>query len=207
MGRATAESRRARANGNEQQEYAAEQLQAPDRTIFLTGDVSEHSIANVQAMLLAYAAQNSKPVHMVISTYGGSVDEMFGLYDLIKMLPYPVHTVGLGKVQSAGVLLMAAGTKGRRLIGANASIMMHALSGGVQGSVFELEGNVQECKRQQRLMTSALQDETGMTSTQIKHIMRAGRDYYVTPAEAIKLGIADRLVGAVKTPRAAHDDK
>jgi ATP-dependent Clp protease protease subunit len=179
-------------------EYVVAQHQGPERTIFLSGVVEEHSIANAQAMLLGYAAQSAtKPVYMVVSTYGGSVDEMFGLYDVIKMLPYPVHTVGIGKVQSAGVLLMAAGTKGRRLIGANASIMMHPLSGGMQGSVFELDGAMQECKRQQRLMVSALIKETGMTAQQVDKIMRAGRDYYLTPVEAVKLGIADRLVGAV----------
>jgi len=200
VGRAVSEggSRAKNSANGADDEYVIEQRQGPDRTIFLSGAVEEHSIANVQALLLGYAAQSTtKPVYMVVSTYGGSVDEMFGLYDIIKMLPYPIHTVGIGKVQSAGVLLMAAGTKGRRLIGANASIMMHSLSGGMQGSVFELDGTVQECKRQQRLMVSALVRETGMTSQQVDKIMRAGRDYYITPSEAVKLGIADRLVGAV----------
>ena len=197
MGRAIAEGQRSSNRSDGESEYVVDHRMGPDRTIFLTGAVEEHTIANVQAMLLGYAAQSaSKPVYMVVSTYGGSIDEMFGLYDLIKMLPYPVHTVGIGKVQSAGVLLMAAGEKGHRLIGANASIMMHALSGGMQGSVFELDGTMQECKRQQRLLVSALHDETGMTVQQIEKIMRAGRDYYVTPQEAVKLGIADKLVGA-----------
>lgn len=198
MGRATATCNNAQIDGGE--EYVLEQQQhGPDRTIFLSGDVNEHTITNVQAQFLAYAAQSRRPIYLVVSTYGGSVNEMFGLYDLIRFLPCPVHTIGLGKVQSAGVLLMAAGKKGHRLIGANSSIMMHPLSGGMSGNIFELESTVQEARRQQRLMTVALQEETRMTPAQIKRIMHVGHDYYISPNEAIKLGIADRLIGSPKS--------
>ena len=167
-----------------------------ERIVFLSSDVNENTITNVQAQLLAYASQNRRPIRLIISTYGGSVDEMFSLYDLIRFLPCPVHTVGLGKVQSAGVLLMAAGTKGRRLIGANSSIMMHPLSGGMQGNIFELAGTVKEAQRKQRLMIESLRTETKMTSAQIRKIMHAGHDFYVTPVDAVKFGIADQLIGA-----------
>jgi ATP-dependent Clp protease protease subunit len=120
---------------------------------------------------------------------------MFSLYDLIRFLPCPVHTIGLGKVQSAGVLLMAAGVKGQRLIGVNSSIMMHPLSGGAHGNIFELDGTVKEAQRKQRLMIDALRSETKMTRSRVRKIMHAGRDYYVTAADAIELGIADRLIG------------
>jgi len=197
MGRATVECHNTQ-QGENISEYVLEQHNGPDRTIFLSGDVNEHTITNVQAQFLAYAAQSRRPIYLVVSTYGGSVTEMFGLYDLIRFLPCPVHTIGLGKVQSAGVLLMAAGKKGRRLIGANSSIMMHPLSGGMSGNIFELENTVQEARRQQRLMSAALQEETQMTSAQIKRIMHVGHDYYISPTEAIKLGIADHLIGSTR---------
>jgi ATP-dependent Clp protease protease subunit len=196
MGRMRLEDRALR--GSDDHETLEQQLQRtlPDRTVFLSGEVAEHSIANVQSQLLAYASLSHKPIHLIVSTYGGSIDEMFGLYDLIKTLPCPIHTVGLGKVQSAGVLLMAAGTKGKRKLGANSSLMMHPLSGGLGGNVFELEATMNECKRQQRLMVLALHAETKMTEEQIKKIMRTGHDYFISPTEAIKLGIADSLLGA-----------
>lgn len=165
------------------------------RIVVLHGDVNEHTISHVIVQLLQLANQNHKPIHLVISTYGGSVDEMFSLYDTIKFLPCPVHTIALGKVMSAGVLLLASGVKGKRVIGRNARIMIHPISGGVFGNVFEAVNEVREHERLQSLMTDALLRETRMTREEIEKIMEAGHDCYITPEQAIKMGIVDHFVG------------
>lgn len=167
-----------------------------DRIVFLSGDVNEHSISTIITQLISLANQNaSAPIYLIISTYGGSVDEMFSLYDTIKFLPCPVHTVALGKVMSAGVLLLSSGTKGKRLIGKNARIMMHPVSNGVQGNVFQVINDAQETVRLQQLMVDSLIKETKMTKEQMQVIMQKGHDHYMTPAEAIKLGIVDKIIG------------
>jgi len=165
------------------------------RIVVLHGDVNEHTISHVVVQLLQLANQNHKPIHLVISTYGGSVDEMFSLYDTIKFLPCPVHTIALGKVMSAGVLLLASGVKGKRLIGRSARIMIHPVSGGLYGNVFEALNEVKEHQRLQELMADALQRETKMTREDVDKFMKAGHDCYITPEEAIKLGIVDGYVG------------
>lgn len=165
------------------------------RIVVLHGDVNEHTISHVVVQLLQLANQNHKPIHLVISTYGGSVDEMFSLYDTIKFLPCPVHTIALGKVMSAGVLLLASGVKGKRLIGRSARIMIHPISGGLYGNVFEAMNEVKEHERLQSLMTDALQKETKMSRDEIEKIMKAGHDYYLTPEQAIKMGIVDGYIG------------
>lgn len=165
------------------------------RIVVLYGGVSEQSISAVIYQLLYLANQNHKPIHLVVSTYGGSVDEMFSLYDTIRFLPCPVHTIALGKVMSAGVLLLASGVKGKRLIGSSARLMMHPISGGFYGNVFESMSETTEFKRLQDLMVGALQKESSMTKEKIEQIMKSGHDYYVTPEEAIKLGIVDKIIG------------
>jgi ATP-dependent Clp protease protease subunit len=165
------------------------------RIVVLHGDVNEHTISHVVVQLLQLANQNHKPIHLVISTYGGSVDEMFSLYDTIKFLPCPVHTIALGKVMSAGVLLLASGVKGKRLIGRSARIMIHPVSGGLYGNVFEALNEVKEHQRLQELMADALQRETKMTREDVDKFMKAGHDCYITPEEAIRLGIVDGYVG------------
>ena len=166
------------------------------RIVVLYGGVSEQSISAVIYQLLYLANQNHKPIHLVVSTYGGSVDEMFSLYDTIKFLPCPVHTIALGKVMSAGVLLLASGVKGKRLIGSSARLMLHPISGGFYGNVFESMSETEEFKRLQALMVSSLKNETGMSTEQIEKIMKAGHDYYVNPQEALKLGIVDKIIGS-----------
>lgn len=170
------------------------------RIVVLHGDVNEHTISHVIVQLLQLANQNHKPIHLVISTYGGSVDEMFSLYDTIKFLPCPVHTIALGKVMSAGVLLLASGVKGKRMIGKSARIMIHPISGGVFGNVFEAANEVHEHKRLQALMVEALSKETRLTKEQIEGIMKAGHDYYITPDQAIQMGIVDKYIGDLDQP-------
>lgn len=201
MGRPTFENKAVRPtlNGPDMLEQLM-MSQQPDnsRIVVLHGDVNEHTISQVIGQLLVLANQSRKPIHMVVSTYGGSVDEMFSLYDTIKFLPCPVHTIALGKVMSAGVLLLAAGAKGKRLIGRSARIMMHPVSGGAIGNVFEVIHETKEHQRLHDLMVSALESETKMKRQAIEKIMKAGHDYYITADEAIKLGIVDRMVGEGK---------
>ena len=166
------------------------------RIVFLHGDVTEHSISNVTAQMLFLANINNNPIHLLVSTYGGSVDEMFSLYDLIRFLPCPVQTVALGKVMSAGVLILASGVKGKRLMGASSRIMMHSLSGGAMGNVFEVENHAVEMKRVHELTVTAMARETKMTKEQVAAIMDPKLDYFVTPKQALKMGIIDRIIGA-----------
>lgn len=165
------------------------------RIVVLNGEVNERSISHVIVQLLYLASLNQKPIHLVISTYGGSIDEMFSLYDTIKFLPCPVHTVGLGKVMSAGVLLLASGEKGKRMIGRSSRVMIHPISGGTGGNVFEQMAGVKEMERLQQLLVSALEGETKLKAAQIEKIMKAGHDFYLTPAQAIEYGIVDKLAG------------
>jgi ATP-dependent Clp protease protease subunit len=186
----------AKSNNHEELVYATAAPSGPDaRLVVLHGEVNEASICNVIVQMLQLANQNHKPIHLVISTYGGSVDEMFSLYVTIKFLPCPVHTIALGKVMSAGVLLLASGIKGKRMIGRSARIMIHPISGGVIGNVFEAMNEMKEFTRLQDLMTNALLSETTMKKEEIDELMKAGHDCFLTPEQAIKMGIVDKIIG------------
>jgi ATP-dependent Clp protease protease subunit len=185
-----------KSNNLEEVVYTTAASNGPDaRLVVLHGEVNEASICNVIVQMLQLANQNHKPIHLVISTYGGSVDEMFSLYDTIKFLPCPVHTIALGKVMSAGVLLLASGIKGKRMIGRSARIMIHPISGGVIGNVFEAMNEMKEFTRLQDLMTNALLSETTMKKEEIDELMKAGHDCFLTPEQAIKMGIVDKIIG------------
>lgn len=166
------------------------------RIIYLAGEVSEASISNVIAQLLGLASISNKPIQLVISTYGGSVDEMFSLYDVMKFLSCPVHTIGLGKIMSAGILLLSSGKKGSRLLGSNARLMIHPIAGHAIGKMFDLENEVAECRRMQNLMIELLRKETKMTKTDIDKIMNLSHDFYLTPEQAVKYGIVDKIIGS-----------
>lgn len=197
MGRPTNQQVNSSSNnaGPGDQLVIAQQQTDNSRIVMLHGTVTEESIATCIVQLLYLANQNRNPIHLVISTYGGSVDEMFSLYDTIKFLPCPVHTVALGKVMSAGVLLLAAGVKGKRLIGKSARIMIHPIWGGTEGNVFQQMTSAKEAVRMQNLMVDALKVETKMSPSEIKKVMNSGHDFYLTAYDAIKAGIVDKFAG------------
>ena len=165
------------------------------RIVFLSGDVTENSIHSIIATMIALSSSSTKPIYMIVSTYGGSVDEMFALYDCIKFIKCPVRTIAMGKVMSAGVLLLASGEKGKRLIGKNARIMIHPVSGVSHGNVFEVMNETTEHLRLQNTMVEALVSETKMTKEQAEKIMKLGHDYYLTAEQAVEFGIVDKIIG------------
>jgi len=106
-----------------------------------------------------------EPIDFYISTYGGSAADMFAVYDAIRYVREEcfVRTFGLGKVMSAGVLLLASGTKGERRIGASCRVMIHGVMSGQAGHLDDLENEMEEAKFTQRQYIKALAKETNMT--------------------------------------------
>ena len=83
-------------------------LDVKGRRIFLHGDVDERSIgAAIRGMYLLADLKND-PIELFIASYGGYVDEAFALHDVTRTIRVPVHTVALGKCQSAAPLLVAS---------------------------------------------------------------------------------------------------
>jgi len=177
---------------NSQQLDYPEYVTLKERIVLLAGEVNEESIANVTHQLFAHCqASNTIPITLVINTYGGSVDEMFALYDTIKYINCPIHTVGLGKIMSAGVLLLAAGTKGKRIIGNHARVMIHPISTFTSGTVFAAINELEEVKRMQELMSTSLVLESKMTKKQLNKMFKQNLDIYMDANKAVELGIAD----------------
>src|SRR5574338_1374942 len=165
-----------------------------ERIIYFAGEVSESNVSSAIAALFSMQARSPDPVYMVIETYGGYVDSMYSLYDAIKYVTCPVHTIALGKVMSAGVLLLAAGAKGHRLIGPHARIMTHSASFSVNGNIFEIKNELDEALRMEEMWIDAMVEETGASRDTLVELNNRRGDQYITPQKCIELGIADRLM-------------
>ena len=137
-----------------------------------------------------------QPIEFYISTYGGSADDMFGLYDVMRNVreTSEIHTVGVGKVFSAGVLLLAAGTKGTRKVGRNCRIMIHSVIGGNQGDLHNMLNEMEAIEQLQQMFVDCLAMETKMTKKQIKKMLERKVNVYLSAEEAVELGIADIII-------------
>jgi len=180
---------------------SAEQAEDDLKLISLYGDVDEEKCLEViQAMRILAAMkeeeEEEKPeFEFLISTMGGSASDMFAIYDTMRMVKKDRHitTRGLGKVMSAGVLLLAAGTKGRRLIGENCRLMLHSVVSGHMGELYNLENELEEVQWTQSQYIKALADETNMTQKYIKNLLNRKVNVYLTAQEAVEYGIADEV--------------
>jgi len=179
------------------------------RTIGLYGEVNGDNCKSLVAQL--YAMKNSakyniaengdeeldscEPMEMIISTEGGHVNEMFAVYDVMRQVKKQceIHTIGLGKVMSAGVLLLAAGTKGKRTAGSSCRLMIHSISGGDFGSIGQLENNIKEVKWHQNKFVEALAHHSDLSPRQIKSLLRKKSDTYFDATQALKWGIIDEI--------------
>ena len=173
------------------------------RKIGLYGSINEENCADVVYSLFNFdhkatpdEEDSQDPVELVISTHGGDASEMFAVYDVMRMFreKSPLATYGIGKVMSAGVLLLAAGTKGQRRIGKHCRVMMHSVASGHMGELHNLENELEEVQNTQQQYVSALAAETKMTERQIRKVLDKKINVYFTAEEAVKYGIADKVV-------------
>jgi len=137
-----------------------------------------------------------QPIDFIISSHGGLAADMFSVYDVIRDLRdrTPIHTKGLGKVMSAGVLLLASGTKGERRIGKYCRVMIHGVMAGQHGYLADVENEFKETRAIQRMYVKALSDETNMSETYVRKLMNKKTNVYLDAEEAVKLGIADIIL-------------
>ena len=185
------------------------------RTINLYGDISERKGADVVAALL-YLENNShtivpkdpqnldseevivaRSISMMVSTHGGTASDMFSILDVMDMVKErtcDIETFGIGKVMSAGVPILAAGTKGKRKVGKNCRIMLHNVMAGTGGTIFSMENELEEIKWTQERYIETLASYTKLTPAKIKKLLKAQRDVYISAEEAIKMGIADEII-------------
>ena len=178
--------------------------QEPDlRIIGLFADVHEEKIAELIHGLIVLdemnklaKEENRKPIEFYISTYGGNADDMFGLYDIMRQVKEnsEIHTIGLGKVMSAGVLLLAAGTKGKRKIGKNCRVMIHSVMGGNHGSLHNMMNELEAIEQLQDMYCDALIENTKLTKNKLKKMIERKVNVYLSAEEAVEMGIADIII-------------
>jgi len=140
--------------------------------------------------------KKKKEIKFYLSTYGGSADDMFALYDMMKLIQKDteISVIGMGKVMSAGVLILAGGTHGKRKIGRNCRVMIHSVIAGNQGSLHNLVNEMEAIKDLQEMYIDRLVEETKMTKIQLKKMLEQKVNVYLSAEKAVEYGIADEII-------------
>tara|TARA_R110000824_G_scaffold191891_3_gene373693 strand:- start:2758 stop:3348 length:591 start_codon:yes stop_codon:yes gene_type:complete len=169
------------------------------RTIGLFGEINEE-VASEVIFGIHSLAMDTEPgnnnIELMISSPGGHASEMFAIYDIMRYHRelQPIETFAIGKVMSAGVLILAAGTKGLRRIGKHCRVMLHQCSAGSLGTVSTLRTEMKEISSLQDQYFNALAEETNLTVAQIRRLVAKNQNIYFSAEQAVEYGIADVIV-------------
>lgn len=163
---------------------------------FLNHTAKREELVNPEDPSCEETKEVISPLEIIISTNGGNADEMFAIYDAMRYIRQTVdiETYGLGKVMSAGTLLLAAGTKGKRKIGKHCRVMIHSVIGGSVGPMHQLDNEMKEVKAIQESYIKAICEETSLSEKKLRALLKKKINIYLTAEEAVEYGFADIIV-------------
>jgi ATP-dependent Clp protease, protease subunit len=169
-----------------------------DRIIFLGTPISDDIANAVMAQLLCLQQMDAeRDIEIYLNSPGGSFTALTAIYDTMRYIKPDVRTVCLGQAASAAAVILAAGTKGKRLALPNSRILIHqpAMEGGY-GQSSDIEIQAKEVLRIRALMEQMLAEDTGKTTEEISRDIE--RDKYLTAEQALDYGIIDEVLTSLK---------
>ena len=163
-----------------------------DRIIFLSGEINNDVADVVVAQLLFLEAEDpDKDIMLYINSPGGLVTAGMAIYDTMNYIKAPVSTIVIGMAASMAAVLLAAGTKGKRVALPNAEIMIHQPLGGAQGQATDIAIQAEQILKSKKKINRILADCTGKSEEQIAADVE--RDHYLSADEALEYGLIDNI--------------
>ena len=129
---------------------------------------------------------------LLINSPGGSTSAGFAILDTMAFIKPDVQTICTGMAASFAAVILAAGTKGKRLALPNSEIMIHQPHGGAKGQASDLEISARRILRLRQKLNEFLAERTGQPLEKIARDV--DRDYFMSAEEAKAYGIIDQVL-------------
>jgi ATP-dependent Clp protease, protease subunit len=164
-----------------------------ERIIFLNGEVNDAVSGLVCAQLLFLEAENpNKPINLYINSYGGVITSGLAMYDTMRFIKAPVHTLCMGTARSMGSFLLMAGEPGQRAALPNASLHVHQPLGGFQGQASDILIHAEEIQQTKQRITRLYAQHCGRSYEDVERTL--DRDHFMTAEQALAWGLVDKIV-------------
>lgn len=163
---------------------------------FLTGDITEDNVADCIRWITYenLTGSGDKLLTLYVNTYGGDLYQAFALIDMMCNSRYPIRTIGIGAVMSAGFMIFVSGTPGQRIVAPNTGLMCHQYSDEMGGKHHDLKASIKEGENCNRKMMEILIATTGLTRARVRAKLLKETDVFLTAQEAVALGVADHIL-------------
>src|SRR6202051_1376447 len=169
-----------------------------ERIIFLGVQIDDASANDVMAQLITLESIDpDRDILIYINSPGGSMTSMMAIYDTMQYVQPDIQTFCLGQAASAAAVLLAAGTKGKRMALPNSRILIHqpAVESGY-GQSSDLEIQAREILRMRTAMERVIAQHTGRDEEQVRRDVE--RDKFFTAEEAKEYGLVDEVLTTLK---------
>ncbi len=159
----------------------------------LMDDIKNESVRPAIEWVLRNNLSSNQPEYLtlIINSGGGSVTDAFALIDTMKGSGIPIHTIGLGEVSSAALMIFMAGEKGRRILTPNTAILSHQYSWGKWGKEHELVTAKKAFDLTAKMILTHYKKCTGMSEKKIRQTLLPAHDVWLSAKEALRSGICD----------------
>lgn len=168
-----------------------------NRIIFLNGEIDDDVSSLIISQLLYLDSINHEDIYLYINSPGGSVTSGLAIIDTMNYIQSDVSTLAIGMCASMGAVILASGTKWKRLSLAHSQIMIHQVLGGAQGRASDIKIQAERILEMKKDINKLLASLTGKSISRINKDTE--KDYYMNPESAIKYGIIDKIVEKVMT--------
>ena len=168
-----------------------------DRNIII-GTAIDDNVANVviaQILYLEFEAPD-KDITIYINSPGGVATAGLAIYDTMQFVKSDISTICMGQAASAAAILLAAGTKGKRMSLPNARVLIHQPSGGMQGQVSDINIHAKEMLDLKEKVNKILAEHTGQSIEKIE--TDTDRDFFMSAEQAKQYGIVDEVITVKK---------
>jgi len=172
--------------------------------LFISGDITEDTAVEITHKLLSIEMINKSegldtPVNLFINSPGGDLNAAWQICDIMDFISTPVHTVGLGQVASAGLIILMNGEFGQRRVTDRTSIMSHQYSWGAMGNHQHLIDKGEEFKNTYTRMLNHYHECTGLDKEVIENELISNKDRWLTARQAKKYNLVDVVAISNKT--------
>lgn len=158
-------------------------------------DITDQNLASL--MSVGIEAEIIRPaINIYLNTVGGYIYDMFSIYDEIKKLTseYIVNIYCVGKIMSAGTIIMLATDLEHRYAYQNTTFMYHTLSGCNWGKMKDMEEDLEESRRLHKLMWNIYKEKTEIPEEKLDEVYKCKKDWYISADQAKKFKIVSKVI-------------
>ena len=163
-----------------------------ERIVFCMQTIDDTLASSIIAQLLYLDSLSHKPIYLYINSHGGSVSAGFAIVDTMNHIQSDISTIGIGMCASMAAILLMCGTKGKRYILKNTTVMIHQPLGNMEGKVSDLENTAKHLLSTKERIIQIMHDSTNQDPNKIKTDIE--NDTYLSAEQTIKYGIADKIL-------------